>query len=146
MTTKTKFRLHRGNISKAPILTKLEGPGKVNISTMCPGGGFPRRVPLDSYNMRKIAGKRFVISQKRCNSRGTGKVASFVYFHYLCPLLSGQNDLQGSPGLVNESFFVDQVSCLPFCPGKFIYSLNSWNSWLNCANQSTSWLSLDWDG
>lgn len=85
VTTKIGFRLHRGNISKGPILTKLEDPGKVNIPMMCPTGGFPRRASLNSYNMRKIAGKRFLISQNSCNTRRAGKVASFISFLHLHP-------------------------------------------------------------
>lgn len=133
VTTKARLRLHRENISKGPILTKLEGFGKVNIPVMCPGRGFPRRVSLDSYNMRKMAGKRFLMSQRNCNSSGAEKVASFIYFHHLSvPPPQWTEWLAKLSWPVNVSFFVDQASCLPFSPGKFIYSLSGRNSGLNC--------------
>jgi hypothetical protein len=61
---------------------KAESHSKVNIPQCFPGWSSPPREPQDSDNLRRMAGKTPLNSQRSCNSRGIQKIINFTYFHY----------------------------------------------------------------
>lgn len=76
VATKTGSRGHWRNVSQGPPGTELEYRAKWALPPC-----FPDSSPgFTSYNLRKTAGKRFLISRKNCSFGGAVKIAGFKEF------------------------------------------------------------------